>query len=155
MGRILVIADRPMLRDVLQRAIRACRHEPLSTCDAMIGLELALTSRPDAVVVEHDGPVLDGVGIVRELREVLRDECPRIVLISSAAPDATAPVRWGLPRSAVVLRKPYRARDLRDAVRRALPPFDEAPARAASEMPAVRLAPFARPPWTELGTVAS
>ncbi len=144
-----------MLRDVLQRAIRACRHEPLSTCDAMIGLELALTARPDAVIVEHDGPLLDGAGIVRELREVLREECPRIVLISSAASDATSPVAWGLPRSAVVLRKPYRTRDLRDAVLRALPPFDEAPARTAAGMPAARFVPPAPPPWTGLGRVAS
>ena len=152
MGLVLVIAERPMLRDVLQRAIRAWRHEPLSTCDAMFGLELALTAHPDAIVVEHDGPVLDGAGVVRELREVLRDECPRIVLISGAASDAAVPVPWGLPRSTVVIRKPYRARDLREAVSRAVPPPPVHP--PAGGLSLVRLGRPGPRPWSGVVRVA-
>lgn len=159
MERILVIAHRPMLRDVLHRAIGAWRHEPISTCDAMIGLELALTVHPDAVVVAHDEPLLDGAGVVRELREVLRDECPPILLVAGTGREsaATIPLASVACGATVVVRKPFRAADLRQALGRALPPRRAVPARPAIAAPAGERASRIHanaPAWAPVGRVA-
>ncbi len=131
MARILVIAHRPLLQQVLHRTLRAWAHDPLSTCDAMRGLELALALRPDVVLVDHDAPVLDGPTLVRELLDVLRDECPGVVLVSGArieSPDRG--VASLAARPTVLVRKPFRSDDLRDAIARALPEVRRAPATA-------------------------
>ena len=111
-------ADVRAFRAALESAIRSWDHDVLATSDAMMGLELALTASPDVVLVDHDAPAMEGTELVRELREVLREECPSTVLVTRRGDRAAALLDDHWP--VTLLTRPYRRVDLEGALGGAL-----------------------------------
>ena len=79
--RILVIEDEAPLRMALCDALRAEGFEVLEAEDGERGLELALSEGPDLVLLDLMLPKLDGLSVLRRLRE---DRLASPVLILSA-----------------------------------------------------------------------
>ena len=66
--RVLVVEDEPAVRTVICRTLRAAGHEVLEADTEWAALELALTARPDAVVMDFGLPDGDGVRTMAGIR---------------------------------------------------------------------------------------
>lgn len=66
---VLLIEDDPDVRSVVERVLGASQYTVQSAEDGGSGLRLALSNRPDLVLVDVGLPDRDGVSVTRELRE--------------------------------------------------------------------------------------
>jgi EAL domain-containing protein (putative c-di-GMP-specific phosphodiesterase class I)/DNA-binding response OmpR family regulator len=90
-ARILVIDDQAANVRVIQRILERDGYRGiLTTTDPDVGLELALSSRPDLVLLDLRMPGRDGFSVLAELRERASDDpfLPVLVLTADADPEA-------------------------------------------------------------------
>ena len=122
---LLLIEDDPGIRGAVIRALTDRGHVVRSAPDAMTGLQDAVASAPDLVILDLGLPDLDGVELLRMLRAV-----SRVPVIVATARDEDSQVVKALDAGADdYVKKPYSAAQLdariRAVLRRSLP--DEAP----------------------------
>jgi len=77
-GRVLVVEDDVEIADVLRRTIRAEGHEVRSAGDGEEALSAAAEYLPDLVILDLGLPKIDGVEVLRRLRE--ESDVPILVL---------------------------------------------------------------------------
>ena len=77
-GRVLVVEDDPEIADVLRRTLRAEGHEVRTAGDGEEALEAAAEFLPDLVILDLGLPKIDGVEVLRRLREA--DDVPILVV---------------------------------------------------------------------------
>jgi DNA-binding response OmpR family regulator len=68
MATILVIEDEDALREAVLDLLRGEGHEPLEAENGRIGVDLARAIAPDLIICDVRMPVLDGFGVLTELR---------------------------------------------------------------------------------------
>jgi DNA-binding response OmpR family regulator len=95
--RVLVIDDEPGVTDLLAYNLQKAHFEVLIAADGRAGLDLALTSQPDLVVLDLMLPLLDGLDVCRAIRQVSQvpiimltardDEIDRVVGLELGADD--------------------------------------------------------------------
>jgi DNA-binding response OmpR family regulator len=66
---ILLVEDDPDVRSAVERVLSSAGYTVQSASDGASGLQLALSQRPDLVLVDVGLPDRDGVSVARELRE--------------------------------------------------------------------------------------
>lgn len=124
MARILVIDDQPQVRAGLRLALEAGGHEAVGAGDANAGLREFRNSPFDLVMVDVYMPGVDGVTLIKSLRE----RSPGLPIIAMSGvllknSDRTAldflPQLPGLA-DVVCLRKPFRPPELVKAIQVAL-----------------------------------
>jgi two-component system chemotaxis response regulator CheB len=82
--RALVVDDSKPSRSIVARALRALRFECLEAANGAEALEmLASSPRPDLVTVNWHMPVMDGIELVKRLRESPRHRDLRLLMIST------------------------------------------------------------------------
>jgi DNA-binding response OmpR family regulator len=114
MATVLVIDDEPDLVRFVRRALEADNHQVLTTTDGAEGIRLALTERPDLIVLDLLMPGVDGRAV---LSAVLTSHPDARVLVLSAISDLSARIEC-LERGAVdFLAKPFAVRELTARVR--------------------------------------
>jgi DNA-binding response OmpR family regulator len=113
MCKILVIDDEPDLVRFVRRALEAEGHHVIVATDGAEGLRLALTERPDLLVLDLLMPGVDGRAV---LHGVLAARPDARILVLSAAADVD--VRVGCLESGAVdfLAKPFAVRELQARV---------------------------------------
>src|SRR5687767_10250462 len=77
--RILIIEDDARLADLIARVLRQEHFDVEIALDGTTGLDLALTGSFDAAIVDRMLPGMDGVSLIRELREA-RVDTPALML---------------------------------------------------------------------------
>lgn len=77
---ILVIDDEPPIRRLLRTSLAAQRYRIIEAATAAEGLDRARRDRPDAVILDLGLPDVDGIQVIRRLRE--SSKVPIIVLSS-------------------------------------------------------------------------
>lgn len=82
MARILVIDDDRSLRRALEIALRARGHDVVAARTATDGISQASLSTPDVVILDLGLPDMDGIEVVRRVREWT--QVPIIVLSAAA-----------------------------------------------------------------------
>ncbi|MGO4458131.1 response regulator transcription factor [Streptomyces sp. M-16] len=82
--RVLVVDDEPDLTDVLGAALRSEGWDVRTAADAAGALASAAQFRPDLVVLDWMLPDLDGLSVLRALREL----CPGVCVLFLTARDA-------------------------------------------------------------------
>lgn len=96
MAHLLVVEDDPQLRGALVRALRDKGHAVATAPSGMAGLDAAVTSRPDLVVLDLGLPDVDGAQVLRMLRAVsdvpvivatARDDEPEMVAVLEQGAD--------------------------------------------------------------------
>ena len=118
MGRILVVDDDPVSRQVVVSQLEADGHEVTQAEDGVIALEMVRSSRPDVVLLDVEMPNLDGYGVLARLTSGAPGDIPVIVLTGrDSGSDATRAIELG---ALDYLRKPVEAVELRARVRAAL-----------------------------------
>ena len=83
MAEVLIIEDDDRIRPLLVRGLRECGHTVTSAPTGMGGLQLAVDSGPDLVVLDLGLPDVDGTQVLSMLRAV--SQVP--VIIASARAD--------------------------------------------------------------------
>lgn len=127
--RILIVEDRPLDAAVLTEHVRAVfpGAELALASDGFDGLMKIGSDPPDLVLVDLALPHMNGVEMIRRLRETLHP-APAFLIISALRSPAIAAL-GGLPEGVPVLKKPIDPQACRQMLRAALP--GHAPASGA------------------------
>ncbi len=86
MARVLVVDDEPAVRRALERALKLERYDVEFAADGEEALDALVTSPVDAVVLDIAMPRLDGLEVVRRMRQA-GDRTPVLMLTARDAID--------------------------------------------------------------------
>ncbi|MDR6378371.1 response regulator transcription factor [Paraburkholderia caledonica] len=134
MKRIAIIDDHPIIRGTIASVLRADPElEMVGECgDGEEGLQMVLKEKPDLVIIDLDLPRLDGLSIIRRIREENLKIC---ILVLSAKPED---VMAGYMRAAGAngyVGKGRQMSELITALKTILFGYDCFPADATGSMP--------------------
>ncbi len=79
-GSVLVVDDEPTIAEVVSRYLERAGYASSVACDGISALEQAARRRPDLVVLDLMLPGIDGLEVMRRLREQDRDRIAVILL---------------------------------------------------------------------------
>jgi CheY-like chemotaxis protein len=85
MIRILVAEDNAVNRELLRELLEVRGYEVFEACDGQEALHMIEQSRPELLLMDIGMPVLDGLGVIRKIREN-----PRIAMLPVVAVTAYA-----------------------------------------------------------------
>jgi DNA-binding NtrC family response regulator len=117
----MIVDDERALVDLAEEIVASLGYEPVGFESSRAALEAfrAAPDRYDAVLTDHTMPDLNGLGLVRRLRE-LRPSLPVILMSGHGAAELLEEAhRVGVQE---VLRKPLHGRDIALALGRLLGP---------------------------------
>ena len=117
MARVLVVDDEPDILLLHRLNLEAAGHEVLLAADGQRALQRIADDAPDLVVLDVMMPVLDGWGVLDELR--LQESAPPVLVVSakSSQEDIDRAVASG---ALAYLAKPFNADQLLATVARLL-----------------------------------
>lgn len=112
-GRVLIVEDEPAILQVFARWIRKCGFEVEEAADGHAATELLQTATFDVVVSDINMPGMDGIELLRTVRE--RDlDLPVIIVTAAPAVDTAAQaIEYGALR---YLTKPVELSVLKEAI---------------------------------------
>jgi CheY-like chemotaxis protein/cellulose synthase/poly-beta-1,6-N-acetylglucosamine synthase-like glycosyltransferase len=93
-ARVLVVDDDPALRLLVATVVQQAGHQAHQAADGLAALEMLATGRYDAVITDVSMPNLDGIGLLRRLRQDYDTIGLPVILLTSH--DAPADVVKGL-----------------------------------------------------------
>src|SRR5919197_1162043 len=132
MARILIVEDDPNNLDVAQRIVRAAGHEALAAADGVMGLEVARSKRPDAILMDLLLPQLDGWSVTRALRAEPWAQGVPIIAVSALAMQADRALALEAGCDDFV-SKPYAPAELRAVLTRYFPVGGATPVKRAGQ----------------------
>ena len=68
MGRILIVDDSALIRELLVTTLSADGHEPRTAVDGVEAIRTVRDTRPELIILDWVMPRLDGIGCLRCLR---------------------------------------------------------------------------------------
>jgi len=89
-AKILIVDDDGDLRTLLGLCFLRRGHSIVVAGDGAVGLQCAAAHAPDLLVTDLNMPVLDGLGLLRQLRAAGHADLPVIVLTARADQRAAA-----------------------------------------------------------------
>jgi two-component system response regulator MprA len=101
--RVLIVDDEPLVRQVFGRFLALSGMEASFAADGVEGLDLARTSRPDAIVSDLEMPRMDGIALCRALRADAATRRVPIVVVTASGEQVRAALDAGCD---AVLPKP-------------------------------------------------
>jgi two-component system, OmpR family, response regulator ResD len=84
---VLVVDDEPTIAEVVARYLERAGYDTATAADGVEAMRLAAERRPDLVVLDLMLPELDGLEVLRRLREGDRPRTPVIVLTAKGEQD--------------------------------------------------------------------
>ena len=93
--RVLVVDDDPDVLASLERGLRLSGFDVATACDGAEALRSATETRPDAIVLDINMPVLDGVSVVTALRAMDNDVPVCVLSARSSVDDRVAGLEAG------------------------------------------------------------
>jgi two-component system, OmpR family, response regulator ResD len=79
-GTVLVVDDEPTITEVVARYLERAGYRTRVAANGTQAIEMALSQRPDLVLLDLMLPGLDGLEVMRRLRELDRDRIAVILL---------------------------------------------------------------------------
>ena len=107
--RVLIIEDEMQLARHLTRALFRNGHEAKAVHDGEAGLQTALASRPEIIVLDLNLPKLDGLDVLAQLK---KEQCPSRVLILTARGDVASRITGLKAGADDYLAKPFSMEEL-------------------------------------------
>lgn len=111
MATIVIVDDEQDILDVLEFNLRQAGHEVLSALRGRQGLELALTRRPDLVILDLMLPDLPGTEVCRALRGAADTRATPVLMLSARGEEIDRVVGFELGADDYVT-KPFSTREL-------------------------------------------
>ena len=118
MAVILVIDDEPDIRELLDTLLRRKGYDVVLAASGREGLKLFRRERPDAVVLDLNMPVIDGLTVLREIRN-LNPSQPVVILTEAGTAEEEQQVR-ALGVTEYLLLKEFSLHLLGDSLNRLL-----------------------------------
>jgi DNA-binding response OmpR family regulator len=112
---ILIVDDDIDVITIARRVLEHAGWSVVGTTDPRKGLDMVLEHRPCLVIVDLMMPHLDGEELLWSIRDRLKDEMPKIALLSAAYSRAEIARRLGVDAT---IPKPFEIDDLRDLAAR-------------------------------------
>jgi len=119
-GKVLIIDDDPIIRDLLTAAFDSAGYSTLSAENGRKGVGLLDSYAPDLVVTDIVMPELEGIGAIMAIKR--RPSPPKVIAISGAS-QVRGPnyLKWAQHLGAdEVLAKPFRMAEILGVSRRIL-----------------------------------
>jgi DNA-binding response OmpR family regulator len=120
-GFVLVVEDDRHIRELMCEALRAEGLEIVEAADGEEAVKSARARRPAAIVLDLGLPVLDGVAVADQIRDMYDSSIPFIVVTAGGRSEDVSRIR---PMAHVM--KPFDVADLVSAVTRAIAPLHSA-----------------------------
>jgi two-component system response regulator ResD len=128
-GSVLVVDDEPTIAEVVARYLERAGYRTRVACDGAQALELVARQRPDLVVLDLMLPGVDGLEVMRRLREQDRERIALILLTAKGEEsDRIIGLRLGADDYVV---KPFSPAELVARVDAVLRRVDTSPAQEA------------------------
>lgn len=91
MARILVVDDSVSIRSMVVATLQSGGHEVADAGDGQLGLDVAKSDRFDAVITDFNMPVMNGIELVENLRQLKNYRyTPILLLTTESAPEKRA-----------------------------------------------------------------
>jgi len=117
MGKVVFVEDDPMIRKLVQTALRASKHELHFAMNGREGLALVERVHPDAVFTDVSMPEMDGIQLADAIRAHPDLKATPIVFITASVQrDQVA--RYFAHGATTYLAKPFSTAQLREQVER-------------------------------------
>ncbi len=117
MATLLIIEDEQVLAKNIARYFEKQGHTVAVAHDGALGVQLATQVQPDVVIVDFQLPALNGLEVIKALRQM--EDPPRIVMVTGHA-SVTLAVDAMKAGSMDLLTKPVTLASLQEVVQRAL-----------------------------------
>jgi two-component system chemotaxis response regulator CheY len=85
---ILTVDDSPSIRRMVRMTLQEAGYDVIEGIDGQDGLEKATSSRVDAIIVDQNMPRLDGIGMIRALRQHPNGQGVPVVVLSTESEDS-------------------------------------------------------------------
>lgn len=118
MAKILIVDDDPDILTVIQRLLETDGHKGVTAESGLKALELIMRDTFDLVISDLRMPSMDGIALLREIK-TRKPHLP-VILVTAYASNETANESLKLG-AAAYLFKPFKVKDLLDAVEQAIP----------------------------------
>ncbi len=105
MAKILIIDDEAHIARVLVLWLKRHHHEVLEACNGVEAIDILAQGSVDMIISDMNMPLLDGLGLVKKVREELHLDMPIILL--SARCDQSNLAEKLAPYRARLLPKPF------------------------------------------------
>jgi DNA-binding response OmpR family regulator len=139
MKKILIVDDDPNIITALTVRLEAARYEVLSAPDGFKGLQAAVTSPPDLILLDVCLPAVIGFAVAQQLQVLGLERIP-VIFITASKKEGLRAAAKDLG-AAGYLEKPYEAQELLALIAQVL---------RESERAAPRREPALQPPVHEL-----
>ena len=115
MERVLVVEDSAVIQRLISVCLRPSGVEIDTRTDGPAGLEAALDSSPDLVILDVGLPLMDGWEVLDRLRSDSRTRHLKVLVLTAHAQEETRE-RAGRGGADAFVSKPFRPEDLRRIV---------------------------------------
>ena len=117
--RVLIVDDETNIRLMLRTALQTLQYEIHEAGNGREALDTVAKWSPDVMILDLSMPVLDGMGVLQELKPVRIERKPRIVVLTAygSIPAAVRATRLG---AIDFLEKPVSPDEVRESVESAL-----------------------------------
>jgi DNA-binding response OmpR family regulator len=142
-GSVLVVDDEPTIAEVVARYLERAGYRTRVAADGAAAIEAAAHQRPDLVVLDLMLPRIDGLEVMRRLREQDRERIA-VILLTAKSEEADRVIGLRLGADDYVV-KPFSPAELVARVDAVLRRIDTSPEQeAAIELGDLRIDPAAR-----------
>ena len=87
-NKILIVEDNIDLLEVLKRKFTIEKFDVLQAPDGKIGLEQALSNHPDMILLDIVMPIMDGISMLKKLREDAWGKTAPVILLTNLSDEA-------------------------------------------------------------------
>lgn len=85
---ILIIDDSPSIRQMVQFTLTQAGYEVVEASNGLEGLEKARTSRCNAILTDQNMPEMDGLTMIRHLRQLSLHKATPILVLTTETSDS-------------------------------------------------------------------
>ena len=85
MIRILVAEDNAVNRELLRELLEARGYTVFEACDGQAALQMIEQTKPELLLLDIGMPLLDGIGVIRKIRENPRLKLLPVVAVTAYA----------------------------------------------------------------------
>ena len=110
--RVLVVEDSAVIQRLISVCLRPAGVEVETRADGPTGLEAALTTRPDLLILDVGLPRMDGWEVLDRIRSDVRTHSMKVLVLTAHAQEETRE-RADRGGADAFLTKPFRPDDLR------------------------------------------
>ena len=114
MAKVLLVDDSSLARRSTRKILEDAGHQAVEAQDGLIALERYFTDKPDVVLLDITMKDMDGIEVLRRLREL--DPAARVITVTADVQNSTREMAEAGGARGFVM-KPVAARPLLDCIR--------------------------------------